>query len=840
MTFDPNDPRLTAFALGEPLDGTDQAAVEAQLTSCAESRKNVEEIRAMARLLTEQLRTEPSPGLTDAQRDAIEGELKPDRPVVLPLKTRRLAPWIGLAAAASLLVSFGAWRLRARQETGEVTRNDLAVVNSHGFGFNKVPPSRIALRGTPGRAVAANSEEPPATARQSSGDLALAPSTPLAASAPMSGMGEMMGRRADSNAASPNPSGGMMGMMGGGMGGMGMGMGMGTSLNRHLNANDGYQARSSRKAKLGRPANATEHRIAGNRDAAARAEAEVLNSPAEAGKLASLAGEPGLPLFNKLKKGETESKLGELSDRPVQSQSSPAPSAPSVVVADGSVRLEAKVPVDPAQEALPRLEPLDGSLIGGRMDREERVAPPQGAEAFDPHPDNPFVAVEQEPLSTFSIDVDTASYANVRRFLNQNSLPPVDAVRIEEMLNYFPYHDPAPTGEHPLAIHAEIGGCPWNTDHRLLRVALSSKPLEQAGRPLSNLVFLIDVSGSMNEPNKLPLVKASLQRLVEELGENDRIAIVVYAGASGLVLPSTSCLRKAEILSAIDQLQAGGSTNGGAGIELAYQQAVNHFIQKGVNRVILATDGDFNVGVTDRNALVKLVEAKKKSGVSLSVLGFGMGNLKDGQLEELADKGDGNYAYIDSLKEAEKVLIKEMGSTLVTVAKDVKFQLAFNPARVGSYRLIGYENRLLAAEDFANDAKDAGEVGAGHHVTALYELVPPNKKTTLGGNVEAEPQTLTVKVRYKRPDEETSRPFEVKVADQGTDFSRSSSDFKFASAVAGFGMVLRQSPHKGTLTYGGVLEIAGSALGDDPSGYRAEFVSLVRKAQTLAAANPAR
>ncbi len=491
--------------------------------------------------------------------------------------------------------------------------------------------------------------------------------------------------------------------------------------------------------------------------------------------------------------------------------------------------------------------PVEAEKIGDAEQKlaeqlAEEAAPVPNDEAFDRHTDNPFIPVANAPLSTFSIDVDTASYANVRRFLNQNTFPPADAVRIEEMLNYFPYHDPAPEGEHPLAVSAEIGGCPWNPEHRLMRVALTSKAIDREGRPLSNLVFLVDVSGSMNQPNKLPLVKASLSRLVEELGENDRIAIVVYAGASGLVLPSTSCMKKAEILSAIDQLQAGGSTNGGAGIQLAYDEAVKGFIKNGSNRVILATDGDFNVGISNRNDLVQLIEAKRKSGVYLSVLGFGIGNIKDGQLEELADKGNGHYAYIDTLKEAEKVLIQEMGSTLVTVAKDVKLQIEFNPGRVGAYRLIGYENRLLAAQDFANDAKDAGEVGAGHHVTALYELVPPGKaeageplrfqKTKLPENISAE--TVLVKVRYKRPDEETSRPFEQGITDKGLDFSRSSTDFKFASAVAGFGMLLRHSPYKGSLTFAGALEIAGSALDDDPSGYRHEFLGLVEKAQRLA------
>ena len=320
--------------------------------------------------------------------------------------------------------------------------------------------------------------------------------------------------------------------------------------------------------------------------------------------------------------------------------------------------------------------------------------------------------------------MDTASYANVRRFLVQNQLPPKDAVRIEELLNYFPYQDAPPpaSGPDPFAVHVEVAGCPWNADHRLARVGIAARPIDQSRRPPSNLVFLIDVSGSMQQPNKLPLVQWGLQRLVEQLGENDQVAIVVYAGAAGLVLPSTSCLHKAELLSAIEQLRAGGSTNGGAGIQLAYDVATGHFIRNGINRVIVATDGDFNVGVQDKEALVGLIGAKAKSGVFLSVLGFGMGNIKDATLERLADKGNGHYAYIDNPREAYKVLVEEMGSTpAVTVAKDVKIQVEFNPAKVGGYRLIGYENRILAHEDFNDDTKDAGEVGAGHHVTALYE-----------------------------------------------------------------------------------------------------------------------
>ena len=375
------------------------------------------------------------------------------------------------------------------------------------------------------------------------------------------------------------------------------------------------------------------------------------------------------------------------------------------------------------------------SKLGNRQRVTDVAAAEPNTEAYDKIVENPFRRTASEPLSTFSIDVDTASYANVRRFLSQNMLPPKDAVRIEEMLNYFAYHDapPSKTSEHPFAVHVEVAGCPWNAQHRLARIGIAAKPIDQAQRPPSNLVFLVDVSGSMQQPNKLPLVQWSLQRLVEQLGENDQVAMVVYAGASGLVLPSTSCMHKAEIMSAIDQLRAGGSTNGGAGIQLAYDVATQHFIKNGTNRVILATDGDFNVGVSSQAELIRLIEAKAKSGVFLSVLGYGMGNIKDSNLEKIADKGNGHYAYIDSPREAYKVLVEEMGSTLVTVAKDVKIQVEFNPARVGAFRLIGYENRIMAHQDFNDDTKDAGEIGAGHHVTALYELVPPGKEGELPG-----------------------------------------------------------------------------------------------------------
>ncbi len=502
----------------------------------------------------------------------------------------------------------------------------------------------------------------------------------------------------------------------------------------------------------------------------------------------------------------------------------------------------------PVQQAAPAPAPMAG----------EGFMPPQpgqpagNVEVFDRIEENSFVRAIDEPLSTFSIDVDTASYANVRRYLVQmNQLPPPDAVRVEEMLNYFSYQDapPSPGSREPFAIYLEVARCPWSGDHRLARIGIAGKPIHQNERPSSNIVFLIDVSGSMADYNKLPLVKWALQRLVEQLDGKDQVAIVVYAGASGLYLPSTRCDgdRKAEIFSKIDQLHAEGSTNAGAGLQLAYEIAAKNFKPDGINRVILATDGDFNVGVTQRDELTRLIEAKAKSKVFLSVLGFGMGNLKDGTLETLADKGNGNYAYIDSAEEAYRVLVRQMGSTLMTIAKDVKVQVDFNPAKIAAYRLIGYENRVMANQDFANDAKDAGEIGAGHHVTALYELVPAGKNMTIA-NVEASkfikpaqvkgdsPECLAVRLRFKHPEGDKSTLIERGVVDRGLDYSQASLDFKFASAVAGFGMNLRNSPSRNNLSYAAVIELATPALAYDPHGYRKEFVELVGRAKQISRA----
>ncbi|MDQ3803764.1 MAG: VWA domain-containing protein [Acidobacteriota bacterium] len=468
-----------------------------------------------------------------------------------------------------------------------------------------------------------------------------------------------------------------------------------------------------------------------------------------------------------------------------------------------------------------------------------------GAETYEHVAENEFVEVARAPLSTFSVDVDTASYSNTRRFLRAGRLPPPDAVRVEELINYFTYDYPQPQGGAPFSVTAEAADCPWNPRHKLVRVGLQGRRVAAEDLPPSNLVFLIDVSGSMQQPNKLPLVKQSLRVLAEQLSGRDRVGVVVYAGSSGLVLPSTPGDSRGEILAAIDQLEAGGSTNGGEGLRLAYRVARENFRPGGINRVVLATDGDFNVGVTSDDELVRLVEAERKGGVSLSVLGFGMGNLKDSRMEKLADKGDGNYAYVDSLAEARKVLGEQVGGTLYTIAKDVKIQVEFNPRRVAGYRLVGYENRLLRDEEFNDDRVDAGEIGAGHTVTALYELVPAGQEVRGGvddlkyqqGAPPSEAseggELLTVKLRYKEPGGAESKLLSVGVADTRASHRNASQDFKFAAAVAEFGMLLRGSRHKGRATYEGARELAQSSLGEDARGHRAEFVELIETAKGL-------
>ncbi|MEQ9300126.1 MAG: von Willebrand factor type A domain-containing protein [Cyclobacteriaceae bacterium] len=460
--------------------------------------------------------------------------------------------------------------------------------------------------------------------------------------------------------------------------------------------------------------------------------------------------------------------------------------------------------------------------------------------------ENIFHTPQDEPLSTFSIDVDAASYSNMRRFVNQGQLPPKDAVRIEEMINYFNYAYHTPEDDKPLLVNTETIPAPWNPKHQLVQVGIKGKEIEKDQLPASNIVFLLDVSGSMNQPNKLPLLKSAYKMLVQQLRDEDRVAIVVYAGAAGMVLPSTSGEDKSTILKAIDELKAGGSTAGGAGIELAYKIAVDNFIEGGNNRVILATDGDFNTGASSNAQMERRIEQKREAGVCLTVLGVGMGNSKDSKMEILADKGNGNYAYIDTMKEAKKVLVSEFGGTLFTIAKDVKIQVEFNPAEVQAYRLIGYENRKLNKEDFNNDKKDAGELGAGHTVTALYEIIPVGvessvlsvdplkyQQTTPTKPGKSVGEWMTVKVRYKAPDGDKSELIAETITAKSAGFEKSTDNIRWSSTVAAFGMMLRQSEFAGDATYASVLDWAKEAKGTDEFGYRSEMIQLIEMAGLL-------
>lgn len=566
---------------------------------------------------------------------------------------------------------------------------------------------------------------------------------------------------------------------------------------------------------------------------------------------------PGLPALNPAPKpGQTVA----LAVKPAQ-VSDYAVIDPLGTVADGSKasdkrygEAETKLKLDGAQPAHKEAEDRKftagntggyGSVFGKAAWKAWDEGRGEGfnRESYPVLKENDFIQAKGDnALSTFSIDVDSASYALVRKFITQNTPPPPGAVRLEEMVNYFRYNYETPKGETPFAANLEIAECPWNPEHRLARIALKGKEIDVSKRPPSNLVFLVDVSGSMDEPNKLPLVKESLKLLVDQLGENDHVGMVVYAAGTGVVLDSTNGNKKSEINYAIDNLRASGSTNGAGGIQLAYETAVKGFIKGGTNRVILCTDGDFNVGVTSDDELVKLITEKAKSGVFLSTLAVGEGNLQDKKMMELSNKGNGNYGYLDSIREARKLLVEQMTGTLLTIAKDVKIQVEFNPAKVGAYRLIGYEKRMLKNEDFKDDKKDAGEIGAGHTVTALYEIVPAGKtspavevgplafqKPAEAAKLDPElaKATCLIKLRYKQPDGDKSTEVSFPGKDEGKKYTQASEDFRWAATVASFAMILRDSPYKGNATPGSVLELAQAAKGYDPGGYRAEFIKLV-------------
>jgi len=503
---------------------------------------------------------------------------------------------------------------------------------------------------------------------------------------------------------------------------------------------------------------------------------------------------------------------------------------------------------DKAAGAPAEAEMYDMSFGYVQMHNEQQ--PQWNTEEYDAINENIFHDAARNPLSTFSIDVDAASYSNVRRFINDGQRPPKDAVRIEEMVNYFTYDYDQPKNDDPFAVITEISTAPWNPNHKLVHIGLQGKKIPTENLPPSNLVFLIDVSGSMSDVNKLPLLKSSFKMLVEELRPQDHVAIVVYAGAAGLVLEPTAGSDKKKIIEALDRLEAGGSTAGGAGINLAYAVAKQYFKKEGNNRVILATDGDFNVGESSNASMERLIEEKRNDGIFLTVLGFGMGNYKDSKMEILSDKGNGNYAYIDNILEARKVLVNEFGGTLFTIAKDVKLQLEFNPTKVKAYRLIGYENRMLKSEDFNNDKKDAGELGSGHTVTALYEIIPVGVESEFYKIDELKYQTtkidpaayktkelLTIKLRYKKPDGDVSRLIVHPLLDNNVALAKASNNFRWSASVASFGMLLRESEYCKGFTYDQVIQLAHGSKGEDTEGYRIEFINMVKAFGAVARTN---
>jgi Ca-activated chloride channel homolog len=760
MKIDANDPRWTAYALGELRDDKERAELESVLQESAEMSQLVEEIRQTAAMLTDEMKNESPVVLTQAQRSRVESQANRGKSWFIASPVWAMA---GATAVLVLIVSVSIYQVRQRKAISPQYEPLIAAVqNAPAPAPEPAKPESIdKSAATAHRQIVAD------LAKLKAGIAPAANQAPAAIQVP------------------PEKSGALL---------------------------------PAYEAELGR-ASATPATL----PAPPTDESPVIGVSNMVGSIPGgvaqgfAGGVPGGVAAGKVK---------------YELMASPPP---------GPVRRGAETEAAPAHWPRRRWPsppiPFPIPSPGGNFNTE----------AYDYVADNPFLEAAQNPLSTFSIDVDTASYSNMRRFLDGGSLPPKDAIRIEELINYFDYSYKGPANGKPFAAHFELAEAPWKADHKLLRIGLKAQEIEPAKRPPTSLVFLIDVSGSMADANKLPLVQDSMRLLVNQLTEGDRVAIVTYSSDARLALPSTSGDQKEKLRTAIDYLRAGGSTNGASGIQLAYETAQNSFLKGGTNRVILATDGDFNVGITNRGDLSRLIEEKAKSGIYLSALGFGMGNYKDATLEMLAKNGHGNYAYIDTLEEAKKVLVQQINATLVSVAKDVKIQIEFNPKRVSSYRLIGYEDRVMPKEDFNDDTKDAGVIGAGHAVTALYEIVPAGKpapspavdplkyqKQGQSTAAAASDEMATVKIRYKEPEKDSSQLLEFGVKDPAGKFSEASQDFKFAAAVAAFGMVLRDSPHKGNANMDRVLDWAKEGKGADGNGYRQEFIRLIHRAYSIA------
>jgi Ca-activated chloride channel family protein len=900
LLFDPDDPRLTAYALGELTDAAERAHVERLLAHSPEARAALEETRALTAALVAEY---------DAERAAAEQEAAAEpagsapNVIAMPVegRSRGVRSWVGpLLKMAAVLLALGVLGSLFRPVFSTVqVKVPKPVVQAT---VERAPDAPVTAEVQ--KALAQNTTEPlpppPTAEAEKPALLASLPSSAPARPAPAATPASMS--MPPAAPAGPEPLVALNQPKDGKRDETST-----SQLDAHIQAVQTAQDTLQHPLTLkSGPSPFVMRRSFPDRDRETLVDPLSNEPPPPSIALAKpaapvrpTADDAAQRLLAARRTGKDTSRSKEFEGSihygsPIVA-ATPAPSPMAALAGNKGESVDKSFYFDAASKS--KAAPADASSVGGsvpvlgdvpvvgRLFREEEK-PKSNADAgafntaaYDHLVENGFLAVKDNPLSTFSVDVDTASYANVRRFIESGSLPPKDAVRVEELLNYFPYADapPAPGDERPFAIHLEGAACPWAPDHRLVRIGIKGREMARDKRPPSNLVFLLDVSGSMSPPERLPLIKESLRQLVDQLTEGDRVAIVVYAGASGLALPSTGGDHKEDILRALGRLQAGGSTNGASGIQLAYKVAQEHFIKGGVNRVILATDGDFNVGVTNQGDLVRLIEQKAKSGVFLSVLGVGTDNYKDSTMQKLADRGNGNYAYIDRLAEGKKVLVEQMSGTLVTIAKDVKIQVEFNPAAVSAYRLIGYEKRMLRKEDFNDDRIDAGEIGAGHSVTALYEIVPAGTPTPQAAPAvdalkyqpalaagdakeERKPETpttaapskpedsskpadaselLTVKMRHKAPDADKSeRSFEEPLSARAAsgEFANASPDFKFAAAVASFGLALRDSPHKGNATLGAALELAQEGKGEDPGGHRAGFIEMVRRAQSLSGA----
>ena len=814
MKIDPNDPRLTAYALGE-LDDNERAEIDALIKDDTDAQREVETIRRATSKVTEELQSESCPRLNPEQLAAIKERFSAFEKPAPTFPWWRIIGWTAALGAAATVLAALLPQFKARNEARHALTVQTPVIQTTApivAAQNNQSPN-LAYTLPPGKQTVTLDTDQGAVAGQ-----VFKPGDRI----------DILETRSDPKTHQETTQ-----ILSQGMLVLAERKGQLTVATDHENVDllkDADRTGALRFAL--RPANAVEPRLAYNAGGS-------VSSGIGARDIYATQAQPAVP-------------SGMLQVQPVggfdvAQEARAGNSGGNVLVRDSHLQWQGRfddASKDIQQKWATSKAPAGSVTVYRGREVESFIPTYSNSESYSHSVENAFVTVVQQPLSTFSLDVDTASYANIRRFLNQGQLPPRDAVRIEEMLNYFPYNYPAPRGREPFSLYVEMAECPWNSVHRLALVALKAKDIPARKAQPMNLVFLIDVSGSMADANKLPLIKQSLRMLVEQLTSRDRVAIVVYAGDSRVALPSTSGDDKEAILEVIDSLEAGGSTNGGAGIQTAYREATSNFVEGGVNRVILCTDGDFNVGVTDQNQLIHLIQQQAKSNVFLTILGVGMGNLKDSTMQKLADKGNGNYAYIDSLDEAHKVLAEQMRGTLVTVAKDAKVQIEFNPALVQSYRLIGYEKRRLRAQDFNNDRKDAGEVGAGHAVTALYEIVPAEAPVTPGVDplkYQSQPvpetafngEMMTVKLRYKEPEASSSQLLTASVKDQRTSWRGTSSDFRFAASVAAFGLVLRDSPYKGGASCDLVLQLAEGARGYDPNGYRSEFINMVSHAHTL-------